>query len=347
MSIAWSRVSSVSGFRDGVFGVCVSSGRVFAVGFDEVLGLGLTRYRVEAYSVNKGETLAVWADSEGYSQATLLTCSASSGGLYVAGATGKFWSILLLDKNLNLARRVDYSEPYFLPFSMVSVDDYLYIAGSTVKPSGSRSVLVVKVDARDLKIVESREVSLNNADSGAYSIAYDGKTSQLVVGGFVEIGEGFEWLILFMDRDLESKITLKPGFKGVVTSLTVDYDGYIYVADGSRVVKLSEKGEALVVNNDVPGVKVKAPWSKNTLLESNIAVASSSKLYLLSKDTLKITRSIKYSNSNQLVVNNIGSIDLDNEKLYVALTQVTERNKWNWVIVALNLKEKRKMFKFW
>ncbi|MEM0099717.1 MAG: hypothetical protein QXV54_02935 [Desulfurococcaceae archaeon] len=337
MSIDWSRVYSASGFRDGVFSVCASSGMVYAVGFDEVPGPGLMRYRVESYRASSGERAGAWSDEKGYPYATLSSCSVLGDKLYVAGATSGFWSILEFNKDLKLGRRADFNEPCFNPFSMIALDNYLYLAGVLIENGYGKSIYVAKIDLSDLIMVKSREIKLNSSSTGAYVIEYDVKTNQLVLGGFTESNGEPEWLILYLSRELEPLKYLRPGFRNAITGLAVDYDGYIYAVDGARVVKLTVDGKVLAVSDNTPGVKIYAEKSKASPLRQYVIVASNDSIYILASRDLKTIASLKLPSEKPLQANP-GRISSESNHVYLALTQIASRNNWNWAVYALGIK---------
>jgi len=337
LSVAWSRVSSPSGFRNVVFSVCVSSGRVFAVGFDESLGYGVGRFRVESYSSRDGKLLASWVDEKGYPLAALTTCTSMGGFIYAVGYTSRFWSIIVFDRDLKIHRRTDFKEPCLAPFSAVIVGKDLYVAGSNINPGGSTALSVVKVPLDELVVEKAFTESAGGAGAGAYAVVYNSKVNQLAVGGFINSEEELKWLLVLLDKDLENAETIKPGVEGSVLGLAVDTEGSYYAVDGHRLAKLAASGE-LLKTIEVPGVKVHASRDEKSPLGRYVTVIAGSEVYVLRNDLTSTVDSAKLMKEPGSLAAVPGSMDSDDGNIYFALTRVVSRDKWDWAVYALRVK---------
>lgn len=339
LGVVWSKISNPSAFRNGAFSVCFSNGRVFVVGFDEGLGLGAMRYRAELYSSISGERIGAWSDKIGYSYASLLSCSVFNDKLYAIGVSNDFWSILEFDNSLNLANRVDFKEPGFTPFSIVASSKFIYVSGVLIKENHRKVGYVVRVNPGDLTITNSIEVTVDKADCGIYASDYNEKTSQLVLGGFYEVDNNLEWPIAFLGKDLELVKVLTPGFKGPITGLAIDYDGFIYVVDGVRVAKLTSEGEIVAVNESAYGVRICASNDKRSPIKQYVIVVSSGDLHIMKSADLKTITSLRLPDKPSLLTT-IGTLASENDSVYVALTQVFTRSNWNWVVYKVRIKSR-------
>lgn len=329
MDIAWSQVSATSGYRSSAFSACVLGDRVFVVGFDESLGLGARRFRVEAYSAGSGKPLVSWSDEAGYPFASLTTCCVSGDRVYVAGATSRHWSVIAFNRDLGVVGRVDFEKPKVTPFSATAVGNSLYVVGVVTVREGATAAYVAKISLRDLSLEGEFTYT---PGTGAYAVVYSKKTRVLVVGGFV----GGEWFLFSLDQDLKPLGSVKPGFRGSVLGLTVDPAGLLYAVDGYRVVKLSERGDVLASLN-IPAVKVHASQEETSPLGKHVAIATSSDFHLVRSSDMATVDSAKLTREQALVALP-GNMDTDNKHVYLALTQVTAVEKWEWVVYALRLR---------
>ncbi|MEM4040967.1 MAG: hypothetical protein QXM83_04010 [Ignisphaera sp.] len=335
MEIIWSHVSSPSGYRDGVYSVCVSSGIVYAVGFDELMGYGKQRYRVEGVDARDGHMIAKWVDDKAHSFASLYSCTAVGDRIYVFGATDRFWTIMVFDKLLNPVKRVDREKPYILPFSVVNVGRYIYVAGVEITPTGSTAIHVSRISVDDLSIVNSYTSNPKDRGAGAYSIAYNKKMKQIIVGGFDKIDGVSNWRIEYLTEDLNLIKISRPSVKGSITGLALDADGFIYTAGRTRIARISREGETLNTVTSPQAVKIYTSQESLPILGTNIAVATDNEAYILTNDTLSIVEAIRLSRGPQILSMMLGSMDADNERIYLASTQIATKDDWNWTILAL------------
>ncbi|MEM1525493.1 MAG: hypothetical protein QW775_00850 [Ignisphaera sp.] len=341
MDIVWSRMSSASGYRDGVYGVCFAEGNVYAVGFDELHGYGKKRYRIESYSVRDGVPLAKWADDKSYTIASLTSCVSARGHIYAFGASERFWSILEFDKDLNLVKRVDIDKPYLVPFSAVALDRYIYVVGTTLTSEGSTAMYVARVVIDTLSMDKSFSTDREGRGAGAYAVAYNKIANRVVVGGFDRSEGAMNWLLTFLTRDLELIKIVRPDVKGSITGLAVNPEGSIYAVSRDVVAKFGREGELIISTTSVPGVKVYSSQDPSTPISVNAVVIADNDAYVLSSDRLSIVDSTRLSRGPQILTTFIGSMDSDNDKVYVALTQVVTKDDWNWAVQALRPRGRR------
>lgn len=346
MDIVWSRVSSASGYRDGVYSVCISGDRVYAVGFDELHGYGRKRYRIEAFRARDGAPVTRWADEKSYLAASLFVCVASDARIYAFGATEDYWSMLVFDRDLNLDRRTDIENPYVIPFSAVLADKYIYVAGTVVTPTGLTALYAVKISATDFSTVSSFVIDMKGSGAGAYAVSYNSRTKQVVVGGFDRSEGSMNWLIVYLTEDLELTRVVKPGVKGSVTGLAIDHEGFIYSVGKNRIIKLGKEGEIIAVAGTPQAVKIYTSSELKTSIGVNIATATDNEIYMLANDTLSIVDSVRLSRGPQMLTTFIGSMDADNDNIYAALTQIVTKDDWNWAIYALRSRGRRIFPKF-
>lgn len=335
LEIVWSHVSSPSGYRDGVYSVCVSSGIVYAVGFDELLGYGKQRYRVEGVDVRDGHVVAKWVDDKGYHIASIYSCVSVGDRIYVFGATDKFWSIIMFDKFLNPVKRIDMEKPYVLPFSAVAIGKNIYVAGVEITSTRSTAIHVSKISADDLSIVNNYSSNPKESGAGVYAAAYNKKIKQIVVGGFDKLDGVSNWRIEYLTEDLRTIKTIRPSVKGCITGLTLDADGTIYATGRNRIAKISKEGETLNLITSPQAVKIYASQDPLPILGTNVAAATDNEAYILSSSTLSIVEAVRISRGPQILSMMIGSMDADNEKIYLASTQIATKDDWNWSILAL------------
>lgn len=337
-------MSSASGYRDGVHSVCFAEGNVYAVGFDELHGYGKKRYRIESYNAIDGVPLAKWADEKSYNIASLISCTSLGGHIYAFGVSDSFWSILEFDRNLNLVRRTDIDKPYLVPFSAIAIDRYIYIAGTTLTPQGSTAAYIAMVSPDTLSVYKSFSMGREGREAGAYTIAFNKNTNRFVVGGFDKSEGAMNWLLIFLNRDLELIKIVRTNIKGSITGLAINPEGNIYAVGRSAIAKFSREGEVLTTITSIPGVKVYSAQTPSTPIGPNIVVVSDNDAYMLSSDRLSVVDSTRLSKGPQILTSFLGSMDSDNEKLYVALTQVVTKDDWNWTVMALRPRARRLRF---
>uniref|UniRef100_A0A7C2V9Z3 WD40 repeat domain-containing protein n=1 Tax=Ignisphaera aggregans TaxID=334771 RepID=A0A7C2V9Z3_9CREN len=335
MDIVWSRVSSGSGYRDGVFGVCVYEDRVYAAGFDELYGLGRKRFRIEAYSARDGTPLARWADERSHVVASLTSCAVLDGRVYAFGVASGFWSILVFDRDLGLVKRLDVEKPFVVPSAAMVHGGYVYVAGVAPSASGLSSMFVARLAPDDLSIEKSFSVDMRGFGAGAYAIAFSSDAKRIVVGGFDRVEGSTGWLVVFLTEDLELIKVARPGIRGSITGLAVGADGSIYAVNRSRTARLGKDGEMIASTSAIQGVKVYAHPEEHPVLGSNIVVVSDNEAYLLSGDSLSIVDSVRLSRGPQILTAFTGSMAVDSSNVYVAATQVVTKDDWNWVVMAL------------
>lgn len=341
MDIVWSRMLSASGYRDGVYSVCVLGGRVYAAGFDELMGAGRKRYRIEALDTASGAPLAAWADESSYPSASLFTCTGLGDRVYAFGATDRFWSILVFDRDLNLVKRVDIDTPYLAPFSAIVSDRYIYVAGTALTSTSLSALYVMKISADDLTVVKSFTTDVKGSGAGAYAVVYNKQAKQVVIGGFDRSEGAMGWLVAYLSEDLELIRVSRPGVRGSITGLAVDPSGFVYATGKSRVVKLDKEGSTVYSVGSPQGLKIYASQDLASPLGLNIALAGDNEVYVLTSDTLSVVDFVRLSKGPQVLTSFIGSMDADRDNIYLAVTQVVTKDDWNWAVYALRPRGRR------
>lgn len=345
MEIAWSRVLSPSSYRDCVFGLCVSTDRIFVVGSDEHHGPGKMRYRAMTIRAGDGSTISTWVDDKTYPFASLLTCMSYGDTIYALGATSEFWSILVFNKNLELLGRIDIDNPRVVPFSAFArykyTDLYLYVAGTAFSPDGSTSAYVAKISAIGLATLGSIAISADSTSSGAYAVSYNNATKQIVVGGYVKTDRGLEWLIAFLNEDLKPLKVVKPGILGSIMGISIDADGYIYAIDNKSLAKISPDGkvESTIV---LPSPsKIYTTQDKASPLAPYVIVATENNIRVFSRTDLSDVATIRLFKELHLIMPYPGPMDSIGDSLYVGLTRAESDSKYNWFILKLAPKSRR------
>ena len=333
MEVVWVHAPIQSGYRDAAFSVCVSGDVVYAVGFDELLGYGRQRYRVEALTSRDGLPIARWTDEDVHPLATLLSCTTYGDRVYVFGLTHRFWSALIFDRYLKLVRRVDFEKPRFTPFSATVGEGYVYVAGAELTPAGT-ALRVLKLAPDDLAVVGSYAPNLGSANSGAYAVDYGRTLKQVVVGGFDRIDGVSRWRVEYLTPDLEPVKVVRPDIKGSVTGLSAGADGSVYAVGKTRVVKLGRDGEVVRSVSSPPAVKVYAAQEHAPSLGANVAAAATDEVYVLDGRSLSVVDGARISRGPQVTSMMVGSMAVDSEKIYVAATAVAGPT-WGWIVAAL------------
>jgi len=333
VEVGWVYSPSSSSYRDAAFSVCVSGDVVYAVGFDELLGYGRQRYRVEALTSRDGLPIARWTDEDTHPLAALLSCTIYGDRVYVFGLTHRFWSALVFDRYLKLIKRVDFESPRFAPFSATVGEGYVYVAGTELTPAGT-ALRVLKLAPEDLAVVDSYAPNLGPADSGAYAVDYSSTLKQLVVGGFDKLEGVSRWRVEYLTPNLEPVRVVRPDIKGSVTGLSAGADGSVYAVGKTRVVKLSRDGVVERSASSPPAVKVYAAKDYVPSLGGNVAAAVTDEVYVLDGRSLSVVDGARISRGPQVASMMVGSMAADSEKIYVAATSVAGP-MWSWVVAAL------------
>lgn len=343
MDIIWSRVSSASSYKDGVFSVCVYGDRVYAVGFDEYCGPGKRRYRVEVYGSRDGTPIARWADEKCYSIASLTACAVAKGNIYVFGATENFWTALAFDRDLNLVKRVDRERPLIVPFSATVLGDYIYLAGTGYTQHGSTSMYVAKVSPDDLSIVKEFSTDIRGAGAGAYAVTCSRTTKRIVLGGYDRTEGVMNWLVAFLTEDLEPVRFSRPGIRGCIMGLAIDSKDFIYAVSRGKAAKLGREGDVLISSTSLQGVKAYASQDQPQSIGTNVVIALDNEVHVVTSDNLSVVDSARLSKGPQMLTAFPGSMDADANNIYIALTQIVTRDDWNWAIIALRPRTARKI----
>jgi hypothetical protein len=342
LEVVWSRIVSVSGFRDGVFGVCVAGDRVYAVGFDELHGLGRKRFRLGSYRSSDGTPIASWADEKSYPIASLISCTYVKGYIYAFGVTDKFWSILVFDRDLNLVKRVDIDKPYVTPFSAIVIDNNLYVVGTAVTGIDVNAVYVARISPDILSIEKTFVTDREGRGAGAYTITYNRVTDRIAIGGYDRVEGSMNWLVVFLTKDLDLIKIVRPSVKGAITGLSTNPEGAMYAVDRGNVIKLGKEGELLLTSTLIQGVKVYSSQIGTSSIGLNAVIALDNNVFYISNDDLSIIDSVRLSRGPQMLTTFVGSMDSDNDKVYLGLTQVVTKDDWNWVVVALRPRARRR-----
>jgi len=339
LEVVWIHAPSPSGYRDAAFSVCVSGDVVYGVGFDELLGYGRQRYRIEAIASVSGRPVARWVDEKSFPVAALLSCATYGGRVYAFGTAHSFWTVLVFDRYLNLVARVDLERPRFTPFSAVAGDGYIYVAGAEVMPTGSTVLRVLKLSPDDLTVVDSYAPNLGPVDSGAYAVDYSRALKQVVVGGFDRVDGVSRWRIEYLTPNLKPIKVLRPDVRGSVTGLSAGADGATYAVGRIRVVRLSRDGEVERLVSSPPAVKVYAAQDYVPSLGANVAVAATDEVYVLDGKSLSVVDGTRITRGPQVASMMVGSMVADSEKIYVAATAVAGFS-WGWIVAALRPKRR-------
>jgi len=340
--VSWASLSNPSPYRDAAYSTCVLRDVVYVAGFDEVLGFGRQRYRIEARSVRSGVVVGRWVDEKGYSFASLYSCAALKDRVFAVGATEVFWSVIAFDKGLNIVLRRDFEKPRFIPYSIAVSGDMLFVAGAELLPGGGYAMHVEAVSIDDLTPLARYSSNPRQMGAAAYATLYNTFTGQLVVGGF-DNAEGYRsWRIEVLSKDLSLQIISKPQLRGAITALAMNPGGYIYAVGRNGVAKVNRDGGVASMNTGIGGCKALASPTESPL-ESRIAIISDDTLHIVDEN-LKIVESLRIARGTEILTAMHGGISFDKENMFIALTQITTDIDWNWSIIAVNPRPRR--FKF-
>ncbi|MEM0026491.1 MAG: hypothetical protein QXT53_00960 [Ignisphaera sp.] len=335
VGVVWSVSSNPSGYRDGAYSCCVFGDILFVVGFDEVGGFGRQRYRVESRRVSDGSSTGVWVDDRVYGFASLFSCAVVRGGVVVVGATDRFWSLVVFDKNLSVVARRDFESSRFIPYSVDSDGDVVFVGGVEFVGERGYAIHVEALSADDLSHIGFYTSSPMERNAAAYSVVYNPMTKGVVVGGFDE-ADGFRrWRIEMLSRDLSLSRVVRPDVHGSVTGLAVGSQGFVYAVGRGGVAKIDRNGEAASLTKAVSGAQIVASPSDSKPIGRYVGVVSDKNFHVLDK-SLKLVDSAGLVRGAEITFVGQGKPAMDSERVYIVANTIATDVDWGWRILALN-----------
>jgi len=335
VSTIWSVSSNPSRYRDGVSGICLLGNNIYVVGFSETISLGVQRYRVESRRKSDGSIINSWISDESYRYGSLYSCIAMGSKIYVAGASIGFWNLYEFSPELGLIDHRRFEES-FIPFSMAFNGRDIYIAGVYTSEEEAR---IIKVSADDLGI---RAVYRSlKKPSMFYSIAYNEMSRRIVAVGCDSSDGFYRWRIEVLTPELDLVRVIRPDFRGCATGISIDINGDIYIVGRRGILKLSEEGRTIAENRRLGGVEIYAPRQTGTSLGSNIVVIDHNTIHILDNTKLRIRESIRIARGLEAIAFSHNSLVYDGTYLYIAGTESSSPEDWNWIIMAIDPRPRR------
>lgn len=322
-------------YRDAAYSCCVVEDTVFAIGFDEVGGVGRQRYRVEARSARDGSSMGRWFDTSVYSFASLMACTVVRGNVVAVGATDKFWSVIVFDKKLNIVTRKDFEKPRFMPFSVDTDGDIIFVAGVETAGEKGYAIRLEALSADDLSTIGFYTSNPMGKNAAAYSVAYNPVTKHIVIGGFDNVDGFRRWRIEILTRDLSISRIARPDVRGSVTGVAIGPQGLVYAVGRGGVAKIDRDGSIASLTRSPGGLQIIASHSAAPPILRNIGVVSDNTFYLLDENLrpLEITRLVMGTETTFL---SHGRPAMDSTKIYIAANSIITDVDWGWRIVAVN-----------
>jgi hypothetical protein len=340
--VVWVAESNPSPYRDGTYSCCLCGAlrdAVVAVGFDEVMGVGRQRYRVEMRSVENGYLLDKWVDEKVYRVAALYSCVSARGGVYAVGATEGFWSVIVFDRELSVVMRRDFDRPRFIPYAVDTDGNNLFIAGIELTGTGLYTIHVEMLSLDDLTPIAKYTSNPRERGGAAYTIKYNSETKQILIGGFDNV-EGFRgYRVEVLDRNLALVAVVRPGLRGAVASVSPGPQGGFYAVGRSGAAKIGRDGSVLTTTTSRTGMKV--VYSATPPLNKKVAIIADNTIHLLDEN-LGVVESTRVTRGTEILsIAAQGNVAMDNRNLYIALTQVFSDADWGWSVMAVNPSPRR------
>ncbi|ADM28482.1 hypothetical protein Igag_1685 [Ignisphaera aggregans DSM 17230] len=336
VSIIWSVSSNPSRYRDGVSGICLLGDNIYVVGFSEPVSLGVQRYRVESRRKSDGSIINSWISDESYRYGSLYSCIAMGSRIYVAGASIGFWDLYEFSPELGLIDHRRFEES-FIPFSMASNGRDIYIAGTYIGEVYEARVIRISTPGLEISAIY-RSLS---KPSSFYGVVYSESSKRVVVGGY-DSADGFQkWRIEFLSPELEVERVIRPDVRGCITGVSVGIDGDIYVVGRMGVMRLSGGGRIIAENRRIGGIEIYTPKTLGTSLGDNIAVIDHNTIHILDRNNLETRETIRIARGLEIIAFPYNSPVYDGTYLYVAGTESSSPENWNWIIMAIDPRPRR------
>jgi len=337
--VTWVTLSNPSPYRDGAYSCCLLGDVVFAVGFDEVMGVGRQRYRVEARSIRDGYILGRWTDEKVHRVASLYSCVATRNRVFAVGAAEGFWSVIVFDRELAVIRRRDFEKPRFIPYAVDSDGDLLFVAGAELLSAGLYAIHVEAISVDDLTPIARHSSNPRERGAAAYTITFNPETRQVLVGGFDNIDGYRSYRVEVLNRDLSLAVVARPGLRGAVTGISPGPQGTSYAVGRSGVVKISREGSTIMTNTTRSGIKI--AFSATPPLDGRVAVVTDNNLHVLDEN-LGAVETTRIARGTEVLAATQGRVAADTTNIYIAMTQILTDVDWGWSIIAVNPRPARR-----
>ncbi|MCI4436794.1 MAG: hypothetical protein JHC33_08320 [Ignisphaera sp.] len=338
--VIWASARNPSPYRDAVYSCCLLGDVVYVVGLDESSGLGAQRYRIESRSASDGGVLNTWRDDKVHHFASLFDCISLKDKVYAVGATERFWSILVFDRELGLIQRKDFEKPRFIPYSMDTDGKLLYIAGVEIGEN-TTSIHVEAISPDDLSQVGVYISNPRGRGAGAYTILYDSETERLLVGGYDNIDGFRSFRTEMLSTELSLVAVIRPGIRGAVTSLSGRLRDTIYIGGKAGIARVNVDGTVLSTNIHATGTKIL--YSTQPPVEGRVVVVTDNNLYVLDEGLTQLD-TIRLARGTEVLAATIGKMVADTRAVYIAMTQMLTDVDWGWSILAVDPRPRRFRF---
>ncbi|MBO3800166.1 MAG: hypothetical protein FGF52_03840 [Candidatus Brockarchaeota archaeon] len=336
VKVNWVVENNPSFFNDIPFSVCEKDAYIYVVGFDYSIEAGVFQPRIEKRLKNDGSLIKNWTYRPSSYGGLLYDCIIVGEELYAVGASysliGSNWMLLVLDLDFNLLNYFNFTGISGAATSIISDQDFLYIAGLVVNETESK-IRVEKIRLTDLSVSKEYVSDLPGFQE-AYSIEINPVSGQIWVVGTTDFEK---WRIEMLDKDLSRIKTVEKEIGASAFSIGFDDEGFSYVVGEGGIIKLDRNGEE-IKNYAKEGFFTKTRFLGNRLYVAgmeNVENRVRQTLYVFDNELSLLNKTIVSRGINADAIFLTGRMISDKENLYISGLAYLGYGDYEWIICSI------------
>jgi hypothetical protein len=338
LKVNWVVENNPSFSYDIPFSICEKDTYIYVAGFYYSIDTGIFQPRVEKRFKNDGSLIKNWTCKPSDYGGLLYDCLIAGEKLYAVGMsyslTDSNWILLVLDLDLNLLNYFNFTETSGAATSIISDQDFLYVAGLTTNETG-QGICVEKIRIADLSIVK-KYVSNISEFQEAYNIEINPVSNQIWIVGTTN---SERWSIEIFDKELNHIKTIEKEIGASAISVSFDDEGSSYVVGEGGIIKLDKGGEE-IKKYEQEGFFTKTLFSSNRLYVASMESVENyirQTLYVFDKELNLLNKTVVSRGIDADAVFLMGRMVSDKENLYISGLAYIGYNDYEWVICSIKI----------
>lgn len=338
IKINWVVENNPSFFIDVPFSTCEKDAHIYVVGFDYSAEIDTLQLRIEKRFKNDGSLVKNWTYKASDQGGLLYDCTIVGEKLYAVGTSYSLidnnWILLVLDLDLNLLNYVNLTEMSGAATSVISDQEFLYVAGVTTNET-NWGICIEKIRLSNLSIVKEYVSNLLEFQE-AYSIEINPVSNQIWIVGNTN---SEKWRIEILDKNLTRIKSIEMEIGTSAISVGFDAEGYSYVAGEGGIIKFSKEGEEIKTYTQ-PALFAKTRFLNNRLYVAggeNIENYARHVLYVFDRELNLLNKTVISRGIDADAIFLTGRMASDEENLYISGLAYVGYNDYEWVICSIKV----------
>jgi len=336
--VNWIVENNPSFLYDIPFSICEKDAYIYVAGFGYSIDTGIFQPRIEKRLKNNGSLIKDWTCKPSDYGGLLYDCVIVEEKLYAVGMsyslTDSNWIFLVLDLDLNLLNYFNFTEISGAATSIISDQDFLYVAGLTANETG-QGTCVEKIRITDLSIIKKYVSNLSEFQE-AYNIEINPVSDQIWIVGTTN---SKRWRIEILDKELNHIKTIEKEMGVSAISVSFDDEGSSYVVGEGGIIKLDKSGEE-IKKYEQEGLFTKTLFSSNRLYVAGMESVENyirQTLYVFDKELNLLNKTVVSRGIDADAVFLTGRMVSDDENLYISGLAYIGYNDYEWVICSIKI----------